>query len=38
MQSDLVIDYLVFAVIWLLPVVFIAPICLGMRRDGPGDA
>ena len=33
---ELVLNFIVFAVVWMLPVLFIVLIYLGMRRDRPG--
>lgn len=35
MQADLVINFIVFSVVWALPLLFIVLIYLGMRRDKP---
>jgi len=34
---DLVVNFIVFAVVWTLPVVFIVLAYLGMRRDRPAQ-
>lgn len=37
-DAEFVLNFIVFAVVWMLPVVFIVLIYLGLRRDRPPPA